>query len=119
MSKWCFSHGTNGEKWYMNAKNYSNQLADEMNLKDYLSEQWQHYEQIYIRKIMGVSSKDLGYKLKMPIIGRVVRNMAENMIHSEKKHRNPMRGDGHFGQALPFEEEGKSPVRPSLVPGYG
>ena len=104
MCKWCFSHGTNGEKWYMNAKNYSNQLADEMNLKDYLTEQWQNYEQVYIRKVMGFSSKDLGYKLKMPIIGRVIRNMVEGMIHSEKKNRKGVRADGHFGQVIPLED---------------
>ena len=104
MCKWCFSHGTNGEKWYMNAKNYSNQLADEMNLKEYLTEQWQNYEQVYIRKVMGFSSKDLGYKLKMPIIGRVLRNIIENMIHSEKKNRKGVRADGHFGQVIPLED---------------
>jgi hypothetical protein len=94
MCKWCFSHGTNGEKWYMNAKNYSDQLADEMNLKDYLSEQWLNYEQVYIRRIMGFRSTDLGYKLKMPIIGRILRNMrnmAEGMIHSQKKNRKGIR----------------------------
>ena len=104
MCKYCFSHGTNGEKWYMNAKNYSNELADEMNLKDYLEEQWLNFEQVYIRKIMGISSKDIGYKLKMPIIGRVIRNIAENMIHSEKKNRQGVRADGHFGQVIPLED---------------
>jgi len=104
MCKYCFSHGTNGEKWYMNAKNYANELADEMNLQDYLREQWLNFEQVYIRKIMGVSSKDIGYKMKMPIIGRVIRNIAENMIHSEKKNRQGVRADGHFGQVIPLED---------------
>jgi NAD-dependent dihydropyrimidine dehydrogenase PreA subunit len=88
----------------MNAKNYSNQLAEEMNLKDYLTEQWQNYEQVYIRKVMGFSSKNLGYKLKMPIIGKILYNKLENMIHSEKKNRQGVRADGHFGQVIPLED---------------
>ena len=61
-------HGA-GAKWYMNAKNYSNELADSIQAKEYLTEQWRSFENIYIRKIMGFSSIDLGYKLQLPIIG--------------------------------------------------
>jgi len=96
-------HGAGG-KWYMNAKNYSNELADRLNLQEYLTEQWRFFETVYIRKIMGISSKDLGYKMKMPIIGRLLRWSAENMIHSESKRRNPVRADGHFGQVVPLED---------------
>jgi ferredoxin len=103
MCDWCTKHG-NGKKWYMNARNYSNELAEETNMESYLTEQWMNFEQVFIRKIMGFSSKDLGYKLKMPIIGRILRNKAESMIHSEKKNRNPVRADGHFGQVIPLED---------------
>jgi len=96
-------HGAGG-KWYLNARNYSKELADSMNLQAYLEEQWKNFEQVYIRKIMGISSIGLGYKLKMPIIGRVLRWSAERMIHSESKNRNPVRADGHFGQVIPIEE---------------
>lgn len=96
-------HGAGG-KWYMNAKNYSDELAKELNLKEYLEEQWMNFEQVFIRKIMGISSIGLGYKLKIPIIGRVIRWNAEKMIHSESKHRNPIRADGHFGQVIPLED---------------
>ena len=96
-------HGAGG-KWYLNARNYSNELAEELNLKAYLEEQWQNFETVYIRKIMGFSSIGLGYKLKMPIIGRVLRWKAEDMIHSESKNRVPLRADGHFGQVIPLEE---------------
>jgi len=75
-----------------------------LNLKAYLEEQWQNFETVYIRKIMGFSSIGLGYKLKMPIIGRVLRWKAEDMIHSESKNRVPLRADGHFGQVIPLEE---------------
>jgi NAD-dependent dihydropyrimidine dehydrogenase PreA subunit len=103
MCDWCTKHG-NGKKWYMNSRNYSNELAEEYNLEAYLTEQWMNFEQVFIRKIMGFSSKDLGYKLKMPIIGKILRNKAESMIHSEKKNRNPVRADGHFGQVIPLED---------------
>lgn len=52
-----------GQKWYKNAENYSNQLVDEYNLKEYLTKQWMNFEALYIRKITGLSSKGLGYKL--------------------------------------------------------
>ena len=71
----------------MNARNYSDRLAKEMNLEEYLTEQWRLFEQVYIRRIMGFSSIGLGYKLKMPVIGRLLRWSAERMIHSESKKR--------------------------------
>jgi hypothetical protein len=53
LCKWCMKHGAGG-KWYMNAKNYSNELAKEMNITEYETEQWRAFEQVYIRKIMGI-----------------------------------------------------------------
>lgn len=103
MCKWCMRHGAGG-KWYLNARNYSDQLAEEMGAGPYLEEQWRNFEQVYIRKIMGMSSIGLGYKLRMPIVGRLLRWQAENMIHSESRNRKPVRADGHFGQVVPVEE---------------
>jgi len=96
-------HGAGG-KWYLNAKNYSDQLAKELNLEEYLMEQWMNFEKVFIRKVMGMSSIGLGYKLKMPIIGRVIRWQLERMIHSESKNRKAIRADGHFGQVIPIED---------------
>ncbi|MFX1534376.1 MAG: ATP-binding protein [Promethearchaeota archaeon] len=103
MCKWCMKHGAGG-KWYMNAKNYSDQLAKDLNAEEYLTEQWRNIEQIFIRKIFGFSTIGLGYKLKMPLIGRIIRSRAEKMIHSEKKNRVAVRSEGHFGQAIPLED---------------
>ena len=103
MCKWCMKHGI-GQKWYKNAENYSNQLADENNLKEYLTEQWMNFEAVYIRKIAGLSSKGLGYKLQMPIIGKILRWTVERMIHGTVKNPNPIRADGHFGQVIPMED---------------
>lgn len=88
----------------MNAKNYSDQLAKDLNAEEYLTEQWRNIEQIFIRKIFGFSTIGLGYKLKMPLIGRIIRSRAEKMIHSEKKNRVAVRSEGHFGQAIPLED---------------
>jgi len=69
MCDWCMKQGAGG-KWYLNAKNYTNELAREMDLERYLNEQWRYFETVFIRKIMGFSSIGLGYKLRMPIIRR-------------------------------------------------
>ncbi|TFG14340.1 hypothetical protein EU537_03930 [Candidatus Thorarchaeota archaeon] len=101
MCKWCMEHGAGG-KWYMNARNYSEELGEQ--LKPYLEEQWKNMETLFIRKVMGFSSIGLGYKMQMPLIGRVLRTAAERQIHNESHSRNPVRGDGHFGQVLPLED---------------
>ena len=103
MCEWCMKHGAGG-KWYLNAKNYTDELAKELNLEEYLQEQWKNFENVFIRKILGFSSVGLGYKLQMPIIGRIFRQVAEGMIHSESKNRKPIRADGHFGQIIPLED---------------
>ncbi|MFW9880235.1 MAG: 4Fe-4S binding protein [Candidatus Thorarchaeota archaeon] len=103
MCKWCFKHGI-GQKWYMNAKNYSDQLAKELDMKEYLTEQWMNFETIFIRKIAGLSSKGLGYKLQIPLIGKIIRHAAEKMIHGAVRHPKPIRADGHVGQVIPMED---------------
>ncbi len=103
MCEWCFKHGY-GAKWYENARLYSNDLAEEIHAKEYLEEQWQNMETLFIRKILGFNSIGLGYKMQMPIIGRVIRWAVERQIHSESKNRNPVRADGHFGQVVPMED---------------
>lgn len=97
-------HGI-GKKWYMNAKNYlANEVGDEEDLKNYLTEQWKYFETVFIRKIAGLSSKGLGYKLQMPIIGKIFRWAVERMIHGAIRHPYPIRADGHIGQVIPLED---------------
>lgn len=100
MCEWCMKHGAGG-KWYMNAKNYSDELAKELDVEEYLTEQWWNFEQVFIRKTAGFSSIGLGYKLRVPLIGNIIRWNAERMIHNESKNRDPIRADGHFGQVIP------------------
>ena len=88
----------------MNSKNYrADVISSEDDMRSFLEEQWMNMENLFIRRIKGFRSVGLGYKMKMPIFGRVLRAAAEGMIHSEKKHRNATRADGHFGQAIPLE----------------
>ena len=99
----CLKHGTAG-KWYLNARNYSNEVVEEYDLKEFLTEQYRNFEQIAMRKINGFNGVGLGYKVQMPIIGRLVKSMAENMIQSTKPPTNPLRAEGHFGQVVPLDD---------------
>jgi ferredoxin len=99
----CLKHGTAG-KWYLNAKNYSNEIAEEYNLREFLMEQYMNFEQIAVRKIAGFSGVGLGYKIQMPIIGRIVKHFAEKMLHSTKPPTNPFKAEGHIGQVVPLDD---------------
>ncbi len=99
----CLKHGTAG-KWYLNAKNYSNEIVEEYNLQEFLLEQYKNFEQIAVRKIAGFNGVGLGYKLQMPIIGRIVKHLAEQMLHSTKPPTNPFKAEGHIGQVVPLDD---------------
>jgi len=99
----CLKHGTAG-KWYFNARNYSNEIAEEYNLREFLMEQYLNFEQIPVRTINGFNAVGLGYKMQMPIIGRVVKYFAEKMVLSTKPPTNPFKAEGHFGQVVPLDD---------------
>ena len=99
----CMKHGAGG-KWYLNAEHYSNSIAEKYNLRDFLMEQYKNFEQISVRKVHGFNAVGMGYKLKMPIIGRIVKYTAEKMLHSTKPPTNPFRAEGHIGQIVPLED---------------
>ncbi len=99
----CLKHGTAG-KWYLNAKNYSYEIVEEYNLREFLMEQYKNFEQIAVRKVAGFSGEGLGYKMQMPIIGRVVKHFAEKMLLSTKPPSNPFKAEGHFGQVVPLDD---------------
>ncbi|MHA1690425.1 MAG: hypothetical protein ACTSU7_02190 [Candidatus Heimdallarchaeaceae archaeon] len=46
----CLEHGTAG-KWYFNARNYSKELAEELDLKEFLMEQYKTFEAMQVRKL--------------------------------------------------------------------
>jgi len=99
----CMKHGAGG-KWYLNAEHYSNSIVEKYNLRDFLMEQYRNFEQIPVRKVHGVNAVGLGYKLRIPIIGRIVKRTAEMMLHSTKPPTNPFKAEGHIGQVVPLED---------------
>jgi ferredoxin len=96
-------HGAGG-KWYLNAENYSNEVAEKYNLREFLLEQYTNFEQISVRKVGGFSPAGMDYTFRMPIIGRVVKKLAERMLHSRRPPTNPFRPEGHIGQVVPLED---------------
>jgi len=96
-------HGAGG-KWYLNADHYSNEVAEKYDLRAYLLEQYTNFEQISVRRVNGFSPVGMDYTLRIPIIGRLVKTMAERMLHSRKPPRNPFRPEGHIGQVVPLED---------------
>lgn len=99
----CMKHGAGG-KWYLNAEHYSNSIVERYNLRDFLMEQYRNFEQIPVRKIHGFNAVGLGYKLRIPIIGRIVKRTAERMLHSTNPPTNPFKAEGHIGQVVPLED---------------
>jgi ferredoxin len=99
----CLKHGTAG-KWYLNAENYSNEIVEKYNLRDFLMEQYLNFEQMSVRKVGGLNAVGLGYKLKMPLIGKVVKHFAEKLVHSQNPPTNPLKAEGHIGQVIPLDD---------------
>jgi ferredoxin len=103
MCELCMKHGAGG-KWYLNARHYSNEIAEKYDLRDFLLEQYKNFEQMSVRPVYGVSAVGLDYRLRIPIVGRLIKNMAERMLHSTKAPSNPFRAEGHIGQVVPLED---------------
>ncbi|HOD14743.1 MAG TPA: 4Fe-4S binding protein [Spirochaetota bacterium] len=99
----CMKHGAGG-KWYLNAEHYSNQIVEKYNLRDFLMEQYKNFEQISVRKVHGFNAVGMGYKLRIPIIGRIVKHTAEKLLHSTNPPTNPFKPEGHIGQVIPLED---------------
>lgn len=96
-------HGAGG-KWYLNAAHYSEEIVQKYDLREFLLEQYKNFEQISVRKVAGLSPVGMDRAFRMPIIGRVVKTMAERMLHSRKPPSNPFRPTGHIGQVVPLED---------------
>ena len=96
-------HGAGG-KWYLNAEHYSNEIVEKYDLREFLLEQYTNFEQISVRKVAGFSPVGMDHTFSMPVIGRLVKRMAERMLHSQKPPTNPFRPEGHIGQVIPMED---------------
>lgn len=96
-------HGAGG-KWYLNSEHYLDKVVKKYNLRDFLLEQYMNFEQISVRRVNGFSAVGLGYRLRIPIIGRIIKNTAEKLLHSKRPPRNPFSAEGHIGQIVPLED---------------
>jgi len=79
----CRGNGTS------NARLYSEEVARKHNLREFLLEQYKNFEQIPVRKVNGFDPKNLGYTLRIPIIGRHRAAHADKLLHSERPPTNP------------------------------
>lgn len=102
MCEWCKKHGA-GRKWYLNARNYTDELAQQIGAREYLTVLWRNFERIYVQNHFGITTRELNYTLRLPLFGRFLRSYVEYKIHRER-NPNPRDGDGHFGQVFPLEE---------------
>jgi NAD-dependent dihydropyrimidine dehydrogenase PreA subunit len=104
MCKFCLKHGANG-KWYLNAQNYLNKESEKFeDTRDYLEVLWGNLERIYLGKTYGLSiNKTLDYRIKMPILGRVIKSIVHHKLEKEKSP-NPRIAEGHIGQVIPLQE---------------
>ena len=99
----CMKHGAGG-KWYLNTSHYSDEIVEKYDLRDFLMEQYKNFEQISIRKTNGFNAVGLGYKLRIPIIVRLIKNTAEKMLYSTRPPSNPFKAEGYISQVVPFED---------------
>ncbi len=104
MCDFCLKHGANG-KWYLNAQNYLKiEQKDFNHALDYLEVLWGNLERIYLGKVYGMSiNTTIDYRLKIPILGRLIRTMINIKLEKEK-NPDPRIAEGHFGQVIPLEE---------------
>lgn len=103
MCEYCVKHGAGG-KWYLNAEHYTNEVVEKYDLRSFLLEQYKNFEQISVRRVGGLSPVGMDYTFRMPIIGRIVKKLAERMLHSRRPPHNPFRPSGHIGQVVPLED---------------
>jgi len=57
-----------------------------------------------VRRVAGISPVGLGYKLRIPLIGRIVKATAERLLASRRPPTNPFQPEGHIGQVVPLED---------------
>jgi len=104
MCKFCLKHGANG-KWYLNAQNYLKKESEKFeDTREYLEVLWGNLERVYLGKTYGLSiNKTLDYRLKMPLLGRVIKAVVHRKLEKEK-NPNPLIAESHLGQVIPLEE---------------
>jgi ferredoxin len=86
MCKYCIEHGE-GKKWYLNAKNYSNEVLAKH----------RHVVEDVVEKVDGIAPLTLGQELnryrKIPILRKLTPQISQRKLVK-----------WHFGQVLPIED---------------
>ncbi len=106
MCQICMKHGANG-KWYMNARNYIRETADEVNSTEYLEDLWGNMERAYSRKVHGLFNlKWMSKKVDTPFLGRFLKWYANRGFIKDGKTQklNIDAAQGHFGQVITLSE---------------
>lgn len=88
MCEFCTKHGE-GKKWYLNAKNYSSDLLEDLRRRRYVKEFFYHTDKVY-RRYFGLV-KMLPFDL--PLIGAPLREAVKRIFI-----------DLHWGQVVPIED---------------
>jgi ferredoxin len=104
----CLQHGLAG-KWYLNARNYTSKVLEEIDkdedfMKEFFLEQYKTFEAMQVRPVGGFSAIGLGYKMQIPLIGRMIKHFAEKMLHTKNSKFNPLKAEGHIGQVVPLDD---------------
>lgn len=91
MCEFCVKHGE-GKKWYLNVKNYSNDLLSDVGRRKFTKDFFYWVDRSYRRYFNLVKALPLG----MPIIGPVLRAIIKGIFIYE-----------HWGQVIPIEDAEK------------
>jgi len=106
MCQMCLKHGAAG-KWYLNAKNYMNEIYEDANSYEYLENLWGNLERSYVRKVYGLMNMSgLSKHANTPLIGKVLKWYANRgfLFDGTKKKINYAATQGHFGQVITINE---------------
>ena len=87
MCEFCHQHGE-GKKWYMQAKNYSDDLLSDVRRRKFIEEFFSHPEKL------AAAVQSIDRLAKAPSF---VRSVVSRMITRKMKKK-------HFGQVVPIEE---------------
>jgi len=90
LCKWCEKHSKTGQRWYLDLKNYSQELLEDPERREFIKQQVQDVE----FKLRDVQKETRIYRRsRYPIVGRLFRWW----LGKEKEK-------WHFGQVVPLED---------------
>ncbi len=87
MCEFCTQHGE-GKKWYLTMRNYSRELWEQDNRKEFFENFIARFEENYGKKMVLVDTT-----AHKPLIGRFIRHMGTRQLRAE-----------HWGQVVPIED---------------